>query len=360
MPPRRDLTRTTFAVLSLTALVGVSLWILRIFIGPAIWATMFVVASWPLMLRVERRLGHRVGAVALMTALLLLVFMLPLLVAVGTIVGNADELVGWARALASFRMPAAPPASIAGLPYVGAKLSALWQQLAASGIDGLLARLQPYAGQVTRWFIGQVGGLGFLLLQLALTIGIAMVMYSRGERYASHVRRFAYRLAGERGVETVALAGDAIRGVAIGIGATALAQSAVSGLALVIAGVPLAGLLIAVVFMLCLVQVGPMPVLLTAAAWSFWGGATGWGVFLLVVSAIVGTLDNVLRPMLMRLGADLPMLLTFAGAVGGLFAFGLVGIIVGPVVLAVAYTLLASWVDEAPPPPELPPPAAPR
>jgi predicted PurR-regulated permease PerM len=112
MPPRRDLTRTTFAVLSLTALVGVSLWILRIFIGPAIWATMFVVASWPLMLRVERRLGHRVGAVALMTALLLLVFMLPLLVAVGTIVGNADELVGWARALASFRMPAAPPASI--------------------------------------------------------------------------------------------------------------------------------------------------------------------------------------------------------------------------------------------------------
>jgi hypothetical protein len=154
-------------------------------------------------------------------------------------------------------------------------------------------------------------------------------------------------ILGERGAGVVELAGGAIRGVALGVGVTAVVQSLLAGGGLWLAGMPFAGLLTALMFMLCIAQVGPLPVLVPAALWVLFGqGDTGWGVFLLVWSAFVGTIDNFIRPVLIRLGADLPLLLIFIGVIGGLFAFGLVGIFVGPVVLAVAWTLLEAWLGE--------------
>jgi predicted PurR-regulated permease PerM len=123
----------------------------------------------------------------------------------------------------------------------------------------------------------------------------------------------------------------------------------VGGIGLVIAGVPLAALLTAVMFMLCIVQLGPTLVLAPATIWVFWSGSTGWGIFLLVWTVIVGTMDNFLRPWLIKRGADLPLLLIFAGVIGGLLGFGLVGIFVGPVLLAVSYTLINAWLDSADP-----------
>ena len=128
---------------------------------------------------------------------------------------------------------------------------------------------------------------------------------------------------------------------------TAIVQTVLGGIGLAIVGVPFAALLSAVMLMLCIAQLGPTLVLLPAVAWVFWTGDTGWGVFLLGWTLIVGTLDNFLRPMLIKKGADLPLLLIFAGVIGGLLGFGLVGIFVGPVVLAVTYTLLEAWVADA-------------
>ena len=119
------------------------------------------------------------------------------------------------------------------------------------------------------------------------------------------------------------------------------------------AGLPYSGVLTVLMFMFCLAQLGPMPVLVPAVIWLYWSGQSGWGTFLVVVTLLAGTLDNVVRPALIRLGADLPVLLIFAGVVGGLLAFGLVGIFIGPVVLAVAFRLLQAWVAET----EAPPPA---
>jgi predicted PurR-regulated permease PerM len=103
-----------------------------------------------------------------------------------------------------------------------------------------------------------------------------------------------------------------------------------------------------------------VPVLLGAAAYVYWGeGSLGWAIALAVWALIVGTIDNVVRPVLIKLGADLPLILIFAGVIGGLFAFGLVGIFVGPVVLAVGYTLLEAWMHERDEPPA-PPPAPPE
>jgi len=344
--PERELTRTFLGAIFLGALIVASLWILRPFLAATIWATMIVVATWPAMLWLQARLWRRRGlAVAAMTVTLLLVFVVPLALAVGTIVSNADEIVVRLKSLATFRMPT-PPDWIAGLPFVGAKVVLAWEQAAASGVEGLLARLMPYAGDVTKWFVAEASNVGFLFVQFLLTLVLAALMYARGEAAALEVARFGGRLAGERGENAVQLAGQAIRSVALGVVVTAVVQSGLGGVGLAIAGVPFAGLLTAVMLFLCIAQVGPSPVLVPAVIWLYWSGEAAWGTFLLVWSVIVVTMDNVLRPMLIKRGANLPLLLIFAGVIGGLLAFGLVGIFVGPVVLAVAYTLLKAWIND--------------
>jgi predicted PurR-regulated permease PerM len=104
--------------------------------------------------------------------------------------------------------------------------------------------------------------------------------------------------------------------------------------------------LTAVTLMLCLAQLGPWLVLIPSAVWVYWSGQPAWGTVLLVFSVFAGTIDNFLRPFLIRKGADLPLLLIFAGVIGGLIAFGIVGLFIGPVILAVTYTLLKAWVSD--------------
>ena len=247
-----------------------------------------------------------------------------------------------------------PPEWLASLPFAGPKIVVFWEEAAAAGAQGLWPKVQPYAVQLARWLVAEAGTVGFVIVQGLLVVILAALMYSKGETAAAAVIRVGRRLGGKHGEATVILAGQAIRGVALGVGVTAVVQSVLGGIGLVIADVPFAGILTVVMFVLCLAQLGPLLVLVPAVAWLYWSGETGWGTFLLVISVVAATLDNFLRPMLIRMGADLPLLLIFAGVIGGLLAFGLVGIFVGPVVLAVAYTLLEAWVAEGEtvPPPE--------
>lgn len=343
----RDLTRNTLAIFFVVGLGGLSLWVLRPFLAAGVWAAMIVVATWPAFLALEARLGgRRAPAIALMTLAMLLLLVLPLWLAVDTIAGNAGTLTGLADHLIANGLPPLPR-WIAELPLVGATLAGLWAQLAAGGTDGIIAQVTPYAADTGKWVLAQVGGLGGMLVQFLLIVTIAAIMYSGGEPGARLVRRFGRRLAGVRGENSVILAAQAIRGVALGVGVTALVQTVLGGLGLALAGVPFAALLSALMLMLCIAQVGPVLVLLPAAGWLFWMGDTGWAVFLVVWSVIVGSLDNFLRPMLIRRGADLPLLLIFAGVIGGMLGFGLIGIFVGPVVLAITWTLLQAWIADA-------------
>jgi predicted PurR-regulated permease PerM len=235
---------------------------------------------------------------------------------------------------------------VARLPLVGAKMARSWSDLAAAGTPEVAARLTPYAAYAAQWLASVAGSVGLLGLQFLLTIIITVILYSRGEAARDTLIKFGRRLAGDRGQHVVLLAGQAIRAVALGVVVTALVQTTLAGIGLGLAGVPFAGLLTAVILLLCIAQVGPLIVLLPAVIWLFWHHHTVAGSALLVWSLIVGTLDNVLRAILIRRGADLPLLLIFAGVIGGLIAFGIVGLFVGPVVLAIAYTLLEQWVEE--------------
>jgi predicted PurR-regulated permease PerM len=347
MQEHSELTRTTLAVLFVGGLIAASLWILWPFLPAIIWATTLVVATWPIMLHVQQRLWHKRGlAVGVMTIALLVIFVLPFWLAITTITQHFDRIAGWAASLTSFQLPP-PPHWLAGLPFFGAYAASLWASAAASGIEPLMAKAAPYAGSAAAWFVSALGGFGVLFVQFLLTVIIAVILYGSGEHAASLARRFGRRLAGERGEQSVRLAGQAIRSVALGVVVTAVGQSVLGGLGLALAGVPFAAVLTAVMFMLCIAQLGPLPVLVPAVVWLYWSGASVWGTVLVVWSVLLSTTDGVVRPLLIRRGAHLPLILLLAGVIGGLIAFGLVGIFLGPVVLAVAYTLLLSWMAEA-------------
>jgi predicted PurR-regulated permease PerM len=187
-----------------------------------------------------------------------------------------------------------------------------------------------------------------MLIQFLLTTIITAIMFAKGESTRDGILLFANRLAGGRGRDAAILAGKTIRGVVLGVVGTALIQTAMGGIGLWITGVPAAALITAVMFFLCLAQLGPALVLAPAVAWQYWSGHTGMGTTLLVISIITVASDNVIRPLLIKRGANLPLLLIFAGVIGGLLAFGIVGIFIGPVVLAVVYTLLSAWVSADP------------
>ena len=345
---KREVTRSLLAALSITGLILASFWILRPFLSAMIWATTIVLATWPLMTSLQRTFrGRRAPAIVVMMTVMIFVFVLPFWLAISTVAEHIGEVSSWSASLETLEVPP-PPAFVEGIPFVGQKAFDVWRDAAAGGWHALAAKLQPYIVQIVRWLAAEVGTVGALVVQFLLTVVVAGVMYANGEKVDAGVRRFGRRLAGERGEHAIEIAGQAVRAVALGVVVTALVQTLLAGLGLWGAGVPFAAGLTIAVMMLCIAQIGPTPVLVPAVAWLYLTDHHTTATMLLVWTIGVASLDNVLRPYLIKRGADLPLLLIFAGVIGGLLSFGLLGIFVGPVVLAVSYRLLEAWVNEAP------------
>ncbi len=342
-----DLTRTVLVILIIAVLITGSLWTLLPFLSAVIWATTIVVATWPMLLDIQRRMGGRRGAAtAFMTIVMLAVFIVPFALAVAVLVDAAVRSAELLRSVTSDGLPPAP-AWLAGLPWVGERLAVRWQEFAALGPDGVTDALRPYARSTAGWILSLSGSFGLVVIHFLLTIILVGVLYASGEQASRGVLMFGKRIGKERGEHTVRLAGQALRGVALGVVITALVQSVIAGIGLWLAGVPRAGLLLAIIFVLCVAQLGPLPVLVPAIAWLYWTDNFVWGTVLVVFAVVVAVADNVLKPILIRRGVDLPMLLIIAGVIGGLIGFGIVGLFIGPVLLAVTYTLLVSWVSES-------------
>ena len=344
----RDLPRIVIGVLFILLLGFGSLFVLKPFLPALIWATMIVVATWPLLRSVQAAAGGRrwVAVIAMMVALLV-ILIAPLAAALWTLAGQAENLVALKDVHLSIP---APPEWVGSIPMAGEAIAREWNAIVAAGPAALAARIAPYMAEIGKWLAAQLGGLGGILLLLGLTVLLCGVLYSTGEIAARGVRAFFRRLDGERGDQVVVLAGASIRAVALGIVVTAFVQTVLGALGLLVAGVPYVAVLAALMFICCIMQIGPTVVLLGGIGWLWYTGEHGWMIALGVWTVFVGTLDNFLRPALIKRGADLPFLLILAGVLGGLLTLGIVGLFVGPVVLAITYNLLQAWVDEGEPP----------
>jgi predicted PurR-regulated permease PerM len=326
-------------------LIGV-LEVLRPFLSAIVWASIIVVATWPIMLRVQRLFGgHRGVAVAGMSSGLFIAVVAPVAYLLGTLVTRLPELRDLGGRLLAGPWPA-PPEWLERLPY-GAQLSTQWQQAAAQTPDYWAALVKPYLGDLGVWLSQHVGTLGSTTVDFLLTLVLVVVFYLHGEALAKWTQRLARRVGGARGVESAVLAGQAMRAIATGVVVTALAESILSGFGLWLVGISSAGVLTSVIFMLCVMQIGPMPVLVPGALWLLFQHQVGWGIALAVWAVMMSVGEGIMRPWLIQRGAKLPFMLVLVGVIGGLLAFGLAGIFLGPMILAVVQRLLERWMADA-------------
>lgn len=344
---RGQVARIMLTVIILSMLIAGSLWTLKPFLGGLIWATTIVVATWPALLMFQRNFGgKRSWAVVAMTLIVLVAFITPFILAIDALLGAAERSP---TVLQSFlaRGLNPPPDWIGNIPLVGERIAAKWLEISAGGPEGLVETVRPYTREAAAWVLAATGGLGVMVLNVLFMVVLMAILYASGETAANGVLGFFYRLGGTRGEEIVHLAAKAVRSVALGVVVTALVQSVLAGVGLWVSGIPYPGVLTAIVFILGIAQLGPLLVLAPAVAWLYWIGSPGWGTALLVWSIPVIALDNVLRPILIRRGVELPMLLIIAGVIGGLIGFGVLGLFIGPVILAATYTLTKAWIAEA-------------
>ncbi len=324
--------------------------VLQPFITAILFAAVICSATWPMFIRLRRRCGGRGWLAALAMSLLQVVLvMLPLALLVLSLADNATTLVEAARR----RLEAGPinlPRWIVTLPLAGESIDNYWQRLTGSREE--LALAAQRLAEPARDFVLAAGRiLAGGLLQMSLTALVSFFFYRDGEVLMSTLRSGTARIMGERlGSDVIGMVRNTSDGVVYGLLGTAIAQAVVAAIGFVMADIPAPALLGAATFVLSLVPLGPPLIWGGAAIWLFTEGRNGWGIFMLLYGTLViSSIDNFIKPILISRGSNLPLILVLLGVLGGVVAFGFVGLFMGPVFLAVGYTLAKLWTRDPPP-----------
>ena len=330
-------------IAAITLLTLGCLYVMAPFMAAILFAACVVISSWPLYQRLLDRLQQRrTLAATTMTLTLTLLVLIPI-----ALVGYhlADNL---ARLFEQLRLvidsgDVAPPSWIRNIPMVGTHVDDYLRELIGSREQMMaLGRRLLEPGRHYLAVSGVVLGTG--IAQMALAAFVAFFFYRDGVTLLRAVSVVMTRVMEENAPHILRTVSQTVRGVMYGLLGTALAQALVAAIGFVIAGVPAVPLLSVLVFVLSLVPVGPPLVWGGAALWLFSHGQNGWGIFMVIWGTVlISGVDNVVKPMLISRGSSLPFLLTLLGVLGGVLAFGFVGIFIGPTLLAVGYSLLSAW-----------------
>lgn len=324
--------------------------VLRPFLSAILWAVILTFSTWPLYRRIESAVAGRKGlAGGLMVLGVTAVLIVPLALLGTSLAEDVTALVEMARQLLS-EGPPAPPEWVPELPVVGTWAHARWQEMAGSGTkltEALMKVLMP----LREWALRGAANLGESLLYLSLSVFIAFFLYRDGAALSAKLEPLFTRIGGQRAPALVHVAGNTINGVVYGIIGTALIQGVLVGVGLWIAGVPRVLLLGVLACILSLIPIGPALIWVPSAIWLFQKGATGWAAFLVLWGfLVVGLVDNFLKPYFIGKGSHLPFVLVFLGTLGGVMAFGFLGIFLGPTLLAIAYASFQEWSSRESPP----------
>jgi len=349
-PPIRGLGKAyrTDQLVVLAALSLVVLgcfFVLRPFLSALLWAVILTFSSWPAYRQLLIWLKNRRSLAAfLMTIAITTVLLVPSVVIVLTLAGDVKEFasatIAWSR-----QGPPAPPEWIASIPLVGGEIIELWNAYSADSRQ-LLAALEQFVDPVSSSLLSIGKMLGQGILELSLSIFLAFFFFRDGAKLGDRALAIAQRLAGDRGDYLLRdVAGGTIRGVVYGILATAMSQGLLAGIGFSIAGVPAAVLLGLLTFLVSVIPMGPPLIWIPASLWVFQHGSVGMGIFMVLWGILaISSVDNFVRPLVISQGNKMPFILIFMGVLGGGLAFGLIGIFLGPTLLAVSYRLGEEWL----------------
>jgi predicted PurR-regulated permease PerM len=320
------------------------------FIGPLLWGIIITVSTWPLYRRLLIQLGGRKKiAATIMSVGLLVVLVVPISMLVESLAEGIAAVAGLLRDLTTVRLPP-PPAWLVTLPVIGGTLDLQWRE-AMVDLPASLEQLRPYIGTAASLGLSLGAGLGVAAIQFVIAVIIAGILYVTGETAVKVLQRFVARIGGEHHLGLIDVAAQTIRGVAAGVIFTAFLQAVLLALGLTVVGAPGPILLGFLTFFLLVLQLPNFFVWVPVVIWLGYRGETGLAIFLFIWGFfVVSTIDNFIRPYLISQGAKLPLLLIFVGVIGGLLAYGFIGLFIGATLLGVGYTLFLSWLDEAPPP----------
>ena len=337
--------RAAALVLLLILAVGCIL-VLKPFITGLLWALIVVISTWPLYLRLEQALGGRTGLAAMiMTLLVALVIMLPIVTLGMKLSENAVAGTQFARDALAGGLPPLPD-WLANMPVLGPRLRGFWGKVAHDNA-ALSEALQPYVGVARDWLLARGGDLLDGFVQLTVGLFVAFFLYRDGPGVARTLHNLIARMSGERAEGLLDAARNTITGVVQGVLGTSLIQAILTGAAFYTAGIPASLLVGFVTFFLSLIPLGLALIWLPAVAWLASNHEPAWAMFMLIAGIFVATLDNWLRPLLIMKSGELPLALILLGVFGGAVVFGFLGIVLGPVLLALGYDLINDWGGDA-------------
>ncbi len=342
-PLERILGLAAFALLVLGCFV-----VLKPFLAAILWAVILVLVTWPAYQWLRDRLGGRRNLAALLMVLgLTLGLLVPFAILAASLTDDAGVFAARVRDAFSDGIPG-PPAWLADLPLVGATLSDYWNDLQA----GRTAFIKDWGAVLSgvRSGLVRVGsGIGNGLLELGLSVFLAYFIYRDGEAGRARVDAVADRLGSERGLHLLGVAEATMKGVVWGIVGTAVAQGTLTFVGLAIAGIGSSLVLGIAAGFLSLIPAGSALIWIPAGVVLIAQGETWWGVFVLAWGVIVvSSVDNFLKPFFISRGSDLPVALVILGVLGGVAAFGFLGVFLGPTLLAVGFTLIREWSGPLP------------
>jgi predicted PurR-regulated permease PerM len=330
----------------LAALIYWSFVLLRPFIPILVWSAVLAVALYPVFDWLSSHLGHRPRIAAILTTLIVLaVFLAP---ATWLGIGLVDGLRDISDQLTSGELVLpAPPDSVRDWPLIGNQFYEFWSN-ASSNLQAALRDIAPHLKPLAVPILAIAGSAGTGTIKFILSVILAGFLFVPGPRFAATIRNNLARIVPERSKDFMALAGATIRTVAQGVIGVAVLQSLLAGAGLKIAGVPHAGVLAFAVLVLGIVQIGSAPILFPVMIWVWTVKEPGAAVLITIYLVIVSLSDNAIKPLLMGRGLSTPVLVIFMGVLGGTLVHGIVGLFVGPIILAVAWELLIAWSREEP------------
>ena len=324
--------------------------VLQPFMGAILFAGILCFSTWPVFLTLRDRLGGRSWLAALViVAILILALVFPVALVAQSIVVHSAEVVELFRGFLDQKTSYSLPAFIRDIPVLGPWLDTYVRTLTQSSAE-LIEFAKRFTEPAKSFLVGLGSAAGQGLIQLLVAIFVAYFFYRDGERIRRLLVEGMVRIAGpEHGAALIGTAQNAVKGVVYGLIGTAFAQALVALVGFLIAGVPGAFLLAALTFVLSLVPMGPVLIWGGAAAWLYFNGQVGWAVFMVVYGiAVISSVDNVLKPILMSRAGNLSMLVVVLGAFGGAIAFGFIGLFVGPALLALGWNLMKTWLELPP------------